>query len=283
MRRIDYDPTKIAYPPDWKNKAADLLQQLKDAPDAAARQKILSDQSNRIWSDLKLELRKLSHGKCWYTEARQDGTDVDVDHYRPKGRVAELIGVDPAHPGYWWLAYEPSNYRYSCIVSNRRRHDVDAGRTGGKADHFPIQREADRAFAADGDHDAEKPLLIDPCVSHEPELITFKDDGEAMPRFSPDHPYKHGKAARSIELYSINHSDFVTSRLELRDRIEKLKQDAKRFFGKLETGDAVHAAGYESAIKELAHLRSASAPFSAFCAAMIDPASHEDYLFALRH
>jgi hypothetical protein len=282
MRRIEYDAAKIAYPADWKDRASDLLQKLKDASDAKSRQAILKDGTNGIWSELKLELRKLSHGKCWYTESPQAGTDVDVDHFRPKGRIAELIGTDPQHPGYWWLAYEPSNYRYSCIVANRRRHDVEAGRTGGKADHFPIDSENDRASLPGCDHEAEKPLLIDPCVPHEPELITFKDDGEAMPRFSTGHPYKHAKATRSIELYSINHSEFVTARLELRDRIEKLKQDARRFFAKLESGDAVHEAGYASAIAELSRLRSSSAPFSAFCAAIIEPATHEDYLFGLR-
>lgn len=283
MRRIEYDPAKISFPADWKDKAAKLLQELVDAADDPTRQKILGDQNNRIWSELKLELRKLSHGKCWYTEALQAGTDVDVDHYRPKRRVAELIAAELPHPGYWWLAYDPSNYRFSCIVANRRRQDVEAGRTGGKADHFPIQHETDRAYTKDVDFGAEKPLLIDPCVAHEPELITFKEDGEAMPRFPVDQAYKHGKAAKSIELYSINHSEFVTARLELRDRIEKLKKDAKRFFSKLETGDAVHESGYASAIAELARLRSAPAPFSAFCAAMIEPSSHEDYLFGLRH
>ncbi|TPK59702.1 hypothetical protein FJ930_29125 [Mesorhizobium sp. B2-4-15] len=283
MRRIEYDPAKIAYPPDWKDRAASLLQQLTDAADIATRQKILGDANNRIWAELKLELRKLSQGKCWYTEALQAGTDVDVDHYRPKGRVAELIAAEPPHPGYWWLAYDPSNYRFSCIVANRRRQDVEAGRTGGKADHFPIQHEVDRAYVENVDYSAEKPLLIDPCVAHEPDLITFKEDGEAMPRFSADQDYKHRKAAKSIELYSINHSDFVKARLELRDRIEKLKKDAKRFFAKLETGDADHESGYASTIAELARLRSASAPFSAFCAATIEPSSHEDYLFPLRH
>lgn len=280
MRPIDYDPSKITYPPDWSDRAKELAQKLTEAKDSEARKKILSDPNNRIWSELKSELRKLSHGKCWYTEALQVGTDVDVDHYRPKGRVAELLGAVPAHEGYWWLAYDPENYRFSCIVANRRRHDVEAGRTGGKADHFPIQHEADRAYS--GDCTAEKPMLIDPCVAHEPDLITFKNDGEAMPRFSKDHEYKHGKAARSIELYSINHSEFVTARLDLRDRIEQLKKDAKRFFGKLESGDADHENGYANAIAELARLRSAPEPFSAFCAAMIDPSSHEDYLFGLR-
>lgn len=283
MRRINYDPTKINYPADWKGRATDLLNQLSNAEDGVARHKILTDPKNRIWSELKVELRDLSNGKCWYTEAKQLGTDVDVDHYRPKGRVAELVAADPAHPGYWWLAYEPENYRYSCIVANRRRHDIDTGRTGGKADHFPIQHEADRAYASTADYGAEKPLLIDPCKPYEPELITFKDDGEAMPRFPADPAYKHVKAAKSIELYSINHSDFVSARLDLRDRINDLKKDAKRFYSKLETGDAVHESAYSQAIAELAKLRSASEPFSAFCAALIEPSSHEDYLYALRH
>ena len=283
MRRINYDPLKIAYPADWAQRAKDLLKQLSEAADGATRKEILNAPKNRIWSELKGELRKLSHGKCWYTEAPQAGTDVDVDHYRPKGRVAELIAENPAHPGYWWLSYEPGNYRYSCIVANRRRLDVDAGRTGGKADHFPIQHEIDRAYYSTADYGTEKPLLMDPCKPHDPELITFKDDGEAMPRFPDSQVYKNSKAVRSIDLYGINHSEFVAARLDLRDRINELKQDAKRYYAKLETGDADHENGYARAISELAKLRSASAPFSAFCAAMIEPSSHEDYLFGLRN
>ena len=59
-----------------------------------------------------------------------------------KGLAPELIAAEPPHPGYWWLAYDPSNYRFSCMVANRRRQDVEAGRTGRKAGHFPIQHEA---------------------------------------------------------------------------------------------------------------------------------------------
>jgi len=281
MRWVEYDATKIVYPDTWEVRAEEYFKELKAAKTDKDRKKILNDTKKRIWSELKLELRKLSHGKCWYTEALQAGTDVDVDHYRPKGRVAELLGASPPHEGYWWLAYDPANYRFSCIVANRRRHDVEAGRTGGKADHFPIQHETDRAY--DADHASEKPLLIDPCVAHEADLITFKADGEAMPRFSVKHVYKHEKAEKSIEYYSINHTDFVTARLELRDRIKKLKKDAKRFFSKLETGDADHENGYASAIAELARLRSAAEPFSSFCAAMIDPSPKDDYLFGLRN
>jgi hypothetical protein len=49
----------------------------------------------------------------------------DVDHYRPKARVVE----DNDHGGYWWLAYNASNYLLSCSVCNRVR----------KRDHFPLR------------------------------------------------------------------------------------------------------------------------------------------------
>lgn len=52
----------------------------------------------------------------------------DVDHFRPKGKVAE----DDAHGGYWWLAYAFSNYLMSCAVCNRVY----------KRDHFPLRPRA---------------------------------------------------------------------------------------------------------------------------------------------
>lgn len=47
----------------------------------------------------------MSNGKYWYTESIQLGTDVDVDHFGPKKRIAERCAEGDAHPGYWWLAY----------------------------------------------------------------------------------------------------------------------------------------------------------------------------------
>lgn len=281
MRRIRFDPERLEYPDGWRERAELLLKSLNEATDAAARARIIHD--NPIWTDLRPLLRRLSNGKCWYTEAKQEGTDVDVDHFRPKKRVAELADAASSHFGYWWLAYDPSNYRYSCIVANRRRHDVEFGRTGGKADHFPIFQETERAREPDADHSSERPLLIDPCVAGEPELITFKEDGEAMPRFADTtgNSYKYRKAEKSIELYSINHSEFVKARLDLRDEIEKLRQDALRYFKKIETGDSDHEAGYSRAIEQLDLLRAEDQPYSAFCSAMINRFRHEEYLYGL--
>jgi uncharacterized protein (TIGR02646 family) len=54
----------------------------------------------------------------------------DVEHFRPKGKVED----DAAHGGYWWLAYELSNYLLSCSICNRVR----------KRDRFPLRPNARR-------------------------------------------------------------------------------------------------------------------------------------------
>jgi len=268
MRPVDYHPANLSLPQNWAARAETLRQQLLAAADAGARRQILDE--NAIWSEIKAELRKVFHGKCWYTESPQVGTDVDVDHFRPKRRVAERVAEGDAHPGYWWLAYELGNYRYSCIVANRLRRDVETDQVGGKADRFPIADEATRAMAPDADWEAEKTLLIDPCRADETALITFKEDGEAMPRFADEAPYKNQKASLSIRYYNLNHSEFIKARMALRDKIENLRIEALRYFPRVESGDADHLRAYRNAILSLRELRKETAPFSAFSVAITD-------------
>src|SRR5690242_11153758 len=94
-------------PKDWQDKARGITEELRKAPDSEARSKILNKRNNHIWSKLKQAFRDHFHNKCWYCEARTDRMLGDMDHYRPKGEVAE----DSAHPGYWWLAYDWRNFR----------------------------------------------------------------------------------------------------------------------------------------------------------------------------
>ncbi|WP_314961798.1 hypothetical protein [Bradyrhizobium cosmicum] len=55
---------------------------------------------------VKKRLEELFHGKCAYCESLYASqAPVDVEHYRPKGRVKD----EHAHPGYWWLASEWTN------------------------------------------------------------------------------------------------------------------------------------------------------------------------------
>jgi hypothetical protein len=267
VRTVDYDPSGLDLPPDWLDRAEALKKQLLDEVDPIERGKLIG--KNEIWSEIKSELRKVFYRKCWYTESPQTGTDTDVDHFRPKRRVLERSKGADKHPGYWWLAYDLENYRYSCIFANRLRRDLENDKVGGKADRFPVL-ETTRAMTPDADWKAEKVYLIDPCKSDEVAMITFKEDGEAMARFPESEEYKNAKAMLSIDYYNINHSDFVKARVDLKAEIESLRVKAKRYFVRLEDGDADHQTAYSDAISQLRKMRKDNAPYSGFCIAMTD-------------
>lgn len=111
-------------------------------------------------------LEELFIDKCAYCESDISATtDWEVDHFRPKGRVAER----DEHPGYYWLTYEWDNLYPSCTHCNQRRRDrprwgdVRFGLTGGKADQFPLENEETRCMDPTACHRDESTLLIDPC------------------------------------------------------------------------------------------------------------------------
>lgn len=275
MRHLEIDYNRLTLPKDWQIKSQELTDELLAAPDAKTRAEII-DKNQDHWKNIKPVLAKIFNYKCWYTEAPQQGTDVDVDHFRPKKRVQETLSSDSPHDGYWWLAFRLDNYRFSCIVANRRRTDVDTGLTGGKADHFPLCEEFKRAKSPICDAEEEQPVLLDPLKATDVQLLLFKPDGEAMPRFSEEvFPRRFMRADQSIKLYNLNHSDFVRCRIELRDVIDKEIKSAVRFFNKLETGDADNDFAYEETIRRLRKMRNQGAPFSSFCGAYLDSFRHK--------
>lgn len=281
MRNVHYDPSKITYPDGWKERAARALSEVEQAPENEK-----SDVVNRhrsLWAELKPELSKITHGKCWYTESLQVGTDTDVDHFRPKNSVKNAIkpGTQEEHPGYWWRAFDPTNYRFSCIVANRLRRDIVTNIVGGKADEFPLWKESERAWCPDDNCDNEQPLLIDPCIASDVALLSFASNGEAIARYNEDEkPKLYKKAEKSILLYHLNHSEFVKERTKLRDNIQELIEDAMRYYKRFGTindnADNEHA--YMRAIEKLRKACSEEEPFSSFAMSMLKPYRNEDYL-----
>lgn len=277
MRHLDIDFNRLErkLPVGWQDKAQQLSDSLLAAQDETQRSDIINRNQDH-WKAVKPILASVFNFKCWYTEAPQQGTDVDVDHFRPKKRVKETLSGESPHDGYWWLAFYLQNYRYSCIVANRRRTDVETGVTGGKADHFPLCDESKRAKTPDCDLEEEQAVLLDPLKATDVQLLHFKPDGEVMPRFSEgNHARKFMRADLSIAFYNLNHSDFVRCRIELRDQIDKDVNAAKRYFNKLETGDADNDLAFEQAICRLRKMRSKEAPFSSFCIAYLDGFRHQ--------
>lgn len=281
MRRINFIPDDLDIPDDWVQRAAEITEALIAEDDTGNRAVIIRDNAE-MWREIKPAFRKLFHGKCWYTEAPQQGTDVDMDHFRPKKRVNELVGSTAPHFGYWWLAFNLDNFRYSCIIANRRRKDVESGETGGKADHFPIFDECNRARTPECNLEEEQPVLLDPCKASDVRLLMFNDNGETIPRFGEEvRPRSYLKAEKSIEYYHLNHDDFVKARIELRKDLDDLRKKAARFYRKLENGDADHDAAFEKAISDIQKMIDVKAPYSSFCKAYLENYKHEEYFMGV--
>lgn len=137
----------------WLAKAAAAEGEAAAKGNDEARQKFIAKKST-IWRELKPALESASNGKCWYSEARDKVSYWEVDHYRPKKL-------------YPWLAFDWKNFRLCGGKPNRK-----------KTDEFPLEDESCRASLASPEIGAERPLLLDPIVWGDPELLTFKADGE---------------------------------------------------------------------------------------------------------
>jgi uncharacterized protein (TIGR02646 family) len=147
------------------------------------RRRILIETNHDKWVAFRAHFERIYGEKCWYTECVNPGTDDDVDHYRPKGRVQE----DKTHGGYWWEALNWRNFRLSCHRANRLRENPETGDTHGKGDHFPLldpdRRWRDPALACH-----EQPLLLDPTKPRDPSYLTFDINGKVAlaPRYEND-------------------------------------------------------------------------------------------------
>lgn len=177
----------------------------------AAQHKAINAKSD-VWHAASDALAQASYDKCWYCESRQDRSDKAVDHFRPKNSVIEA----PDHPGYWWLAFDWRNYRYSCTYCNSNRRDTVGGTTGGKHNHFPIIEPPPHARSATDPPDRAK--LLDPTDDSDTKLLTFLPNGFPRPVASSD-PVSTDRVEISIRLYHLDHHPLVIKRKRLADEI----------------------------------------------------------------
>jgi uncharacterized protein (TIGR02646 family) len=164
-RPVRPDPAWFELSKTWTTEA------LTDGPSHVVKDHVYRHDS------VKIALEELFHRKCAYCETPLGEMGWDVEHFRPKGRVAERRD----HPGYYWLAYTWQNLYPSCVPCNQNRQDKPtwdrpiAGTTAGKVDQFPVEDEARRVMDPTGDLSGEGPLLLDPCA----------DDPEQSFRYTP--------------------------------------------------------------------------------------------------
>lgn len=214
MRYINLHDLEL--PDGWEEKAKELSAQLTAANSKRKRSKILSD--NPIWQELLVPLYRLSKGKCWYSEARDVMSDRDVDHFRPKNEARNLDGKE--REGYWWLAYDWENYRLSSIYCNRRRSDKfsKVKKVGGKWSYFPLFDETAPCKSKDRLRDEDK-MLLDPTDKDDPDLLTFDQNGDAVPNTSNSKEIQRVKA--SIDLYNLDYTPLKEERQKVWDKCQR--------------------------------------------------------------
>jgi hypothetical protein len=162
-----------------------------DAPEPKKLAQKKSDVFQAKWSSFKELFSKAQHGKCAYCEVSVIGAQHgDVDHYYPKGQVQALYD-DPqtwgrekpylsnvegrstkplCKTGYWWLAYEWSNYLLSCMVCNEY----------WKGAIFPVENDP-RKLPPVADV-SEAALLLNPFENINPtEHLFFDNFGQVHP------------------------------------------------------------------------------------------------------
>ena len=141
--------------------------------------------------DVKGLLLAMQGSICAYCGSHTTG--LDVDHFRPKGAIKD----DEAHGGYWWLAYDCSNYFLGCEVCNRRR----------KGSSFPLLPGASRCTYGMRDTiGAEQRVLLDVAEDPVEEWITIDKD-DLTGRLIPDPNLGQAERARvedAIELFGLN-------------------------------------------------------------------------------
>lgn len=154
----------------WLAESARLVDELAklNATGQMKERNELIDKHGGHWGKLKPWLLSLSGGKCWFTEARDIASHLDVEHFRPKKAARNVKG--PERDGYWWLAFDYMNFRIAGTVPNRKKGAWFPLRFGSPCSAFTQRREGD-----------EVPHFLDPTNAHDVTLLAFDEEGKAVP------------------------------------------------------------------------------------------------------
>jgi hypothetical protein len=154
----------------WLAKSTQLVNELAQLDVAGKRDERNAhiDANKAHWDAIKPWLLALSGGKCWFTEARDIASHLDVEHFRPKKLARNVNGT--VRDGYWWLAFNYMNLRIAGTVPNRK-----------KGSWFPLQPGSPFSTYKKQCESSESNYFLDPTNKHDVSLLAFDDEGNAVP------------------------------------------------------------------------------------------------------
>lgn len=266
MRYIDLDLMIGDLPAQPAIAAADAACKAILAETNTTKRKKLIDSHQPTWSALREHFQRVFGIKCWYVECENPGTDDDIDHFRPKGRLALV----KSHGGYWWVALHWRNFRLSCHRSNRLRVNPGTGNTHGKGDHFPLLDEKKRCRLPSQNLSQERPTLLDPTDPADPPMLTFKIDGcvDVSPDYKGD-PDAQRRIDDSRVYLHLEWPAFVKQRqTKYRDVCTKVS-DGDRAADRLNKGEHAAREDLKAVARDLIRMTRDQAPYSRAATAYI--------------
>jgi hypothetical protein len=198
---------------DWLDEAQKLMKLLDAAPDQAARHAII-DANEAFWGRLREWLLKLSENKCWYSEARDIFSVLEVEHYRPKKRCKR---VPRGHvlDGYWWLTFYWRNYRLCGKIGNAK-----------KGDFFPLANGSPVAARNGPSYHNEIPMLLDPAKAGDVALLTFNEDGACSHHFDAT-AFEAKRVLETVTRLNLDYGRLRKARQRIWKRCRDLIQDCR--------------------------------------------------------
>jgi hypothetical protein len=242
----------LIIPIPWKTLADAKTEALKVKyadGDVNVRNKFIDDNAH-VWQDsrIKDELLALSHGKCWFTEARDKVSYFHIEHFRPKKEAWEMDGNK--RDGYWWRSFDHTNFRICGAVINRP-----------KACYFPLQMGSTPGTPDTPNCRDERPVFLDPTNIWDVGLVSFDGEGKFIARDNASTDDKE-RVRITQEIFKLNeHQPLIESRLNVWQKCSELITAILSDQNDIEAGDGVaNAEGARDEklkrLKELADERS---------------------------
>lgn len=235
----------------WLDKVKEANKELNKVKPAAEHHAYI-ERKKGLWADddLKDWLLNLSKDKCWYTEVKHGADYPEVEHFRPKKSVKNENSV-VVSDGYYWLAFNLTNYRISKGMPNRK-----------KGTFFPVVDGARRAITHTECHLDERPWFLDPLAPRDHLLLSFNDNGKAVPEIGVTRLQKI-RVSFTIKHFGLNHGLLNRRRKEVWKTSRQLYAKYCRLTLNAEVKGSMKAeAKAEEALEQIINLIKPSAEFS---------------------
>lgn len=197
---IYIDLSKFKPSNEWLEKSQKLLEQLHAVRDDKVARDMIIRKNKNVWKELKEDLKKLSYGKCWYSEAREIFSHYHIDHFRPKLEVIDAFTDDnPNKDGYWWLAFEYTNYRLAGSIGNVK-----------KSNHFAVKSNCARC--PEDDYNVEEIYFLDPTRQNDYKKLAIDENGKIRSLNPTKETWDFKRANYTIDCLHLDYPDLEDAR-----------------------------------------------------------------------